>query len=70
MLALKEINNCGEELENLLLLRSSPIAVKMLKSQADIPKEAFRPKKDKNKHYGPMPGLRAVQEGPDDGGYA
>jgi uncharacterized protein (DUF169 family) len=49
--AYKEFNNCGEELESLLVLRTSPIAVKMLKSEADIPKGAYRPKKDKNKHY-------------------
>jgi uncharacterized protein (DUF169 family) len=51
MTSLKEFSNCGEELERLLVLRTSPIAVKMLKSEADIPKGAFRPKKDKNKHY-------------------
>ena len=51
MPTLKEYNSSGEELERLLLLRSSPIAVKMLKSEADIPEGAFRPKKDKNKHY-------------------
>jgi uncharacterized protein (DUF169 family) len=51
MPTLKEFNNCGEELEKLLGLSSSPIAVKMLKSEADIPKGAYRPKKDKNKHY-------------------
>ncbi len=48
MPTLKEFNSSGEELERLLLLRSSPIAVKMLKSEADIPEGAFRPKKDKN----------------------
>ena len=48
--ALKEFNTYGEELERFLLLRTSPVAVKMLKSQADIPKGALRPKKDKNKH--------------------
>jgi uncharacterized protein (DUF169 family) len=51
MPASKEFNSCGEELEQLLLLRSAPIAVKMLKSEAEIPAGAFRPKKDKNKHY-------------------
>jgi hypothetical protein len=35
--ALKQLNNYGDEMESLLLLRSSPIAVKMLKSEADIP---------------------------------
>jgi len=47
----KEFNSYGEELERLLGLRTSPVAVKMLKSEAEIPKGAFRPKKDKNKHY-------------------
>lgn len=51
MPALKEFNNYGEELESLLLLRTSPVAVKMLRSEADIPKGALKPKKDKNKHY-------------------
>ncbi len=51
MPTLKEFNKYGEELESLLALNSSPIAVKMLKSEADIPEGAFRPKKDKNKHY-------------------
>jgi len=51
MPTLKEFNRYGEELESLLALSSSPIAVKMLKSEADIPAGAFRPKKDKNKHY-------------------
>jgi uncharacterized protein (DUF169 family) len=51
MLNVKDFNNFGEELERSLVLRTSPIAVKMLKSEADIPKGAFRPKKDKNQHY-------------------
>jgi uncharacterized protein (DUF169 family) len=51
MPTLKEFTNYGEELERLLLLRTSPVAVKMLKSEADIPKGALRPKKDRNKHY-------------------
>ena len=49
--ALKQFNNFGDEMESLVLLRSSPIAVKMLKSEADIPQGALRPKKDRNKHY-------------------
>jgi uncharacterized protein (DUF169 family) len=51
MPTLKEFNGYGEELERELQLRSAPVAVKMLKSEADIPQGAFRPKKDKNKHY-------------------
>lgn len=50
MTTLPEYNNCGEELERLLLLRTSPIAVKMLKSEADIPEGALRPKKDRGIH--------------------
>ncbi len=51
MPTLKDINGYGEELEKELMLRTSPIAVKMLKSEADIPEGAIRPQKDKNKHY-------------------
>ncbi len=45
-----EFNKYGEELENFLVLRTSPIAVKMLEKEADIPKEAFRPKRDGGYH--------------------
>jgi uncharacterized protein (DUF169 family) len=45
-----EYNKYGEELENLLKLATSPIAVKMLESETDIPPEAVRPKKDRNYH--------------------
>jgi uncharacterized protein (DUF169 family) len=48
--SLSEFNKCGEELEASMLLRTSPIAVKMLEKQADIPKEAFRPKRDGRYH--------------------
>lgn len=47
---LAEFNKYGEELEKFLLLRTSPIAVKMLEKEADIPKEAIRPKKDRKYH--------------------
>jgi uncharacterized protein (DUF169 family) len=46
MSELQTFNKYGEDLENALLLRTSPVALKMLESEADIPKEAFRPKKD------------------------
>ncbi len=48
--ALSEFNKYGEELETSLLLRTSPIAVKMLTSEAEIPKGAFRPKRDGGYH--------------------
>ena len=48
--ALSAFNKYGEELEISLLLRTSPIAVKMLEKEADIPKGAFRPKRDGGYH--------------------
>lgn len=50
MTALNEFNRYGEELEKLLLLRTSPIAVKMLEKEEDIPERAVRPKKDHGYH--------------------
>ncbi|MBN1904405.1 MAG: DUF169 domain-containing protein [Deltaproteobacteria bacterium] len=47
---LSEFNKYGEELENGLLLRTSPIAVKMIEKEEDIPKGAFRPKRDGGIH--------------------
>jgi len=47
---LSTFNKYGEELEAYLLLRSSPIAVKMLEKESDVPKGAFRPKKDGGYH--------------------
>jgi uncharacterized protein (DUF169 family) len=48
--ALDVFKKYGEELETALLLRTSPVAVKMLEKEADIPKEAFHPKKDGGCH--------------------
>jgi uncharacterized protein (DUF169 family) len=50
MAKLSEFNRYGEELERLLLLRTSPLAVKMLKSEKDIPAGAIRPFKDQGIH--------------------
>lgn len=50
MATIEEYNSYGEELERLLLLRTSPIAVKMLESEDDIPEGAYRPKKDDGVH--------------------
>ena len=47
---LSHLNTFGDELETSLVLRTSPIAVKMLEKEADIPKEAFRPKRDGGYH--------------------
>jgi uncharacterized protein (DUF169 family) len=50
MTTIKEFNRLGEELETLLFLQTSPVAVKMLEKEADIPPGAIRPKKDRGYH--------------------
>ncbi len=50
MTELNEYNRYGEELEKILMLKTSPVAVKMLSSEADIPAGAMRPKKDHGYH--------------------
>jgi uncharacterized protein (DUF169 family) len=50
MTTLKEYNSYGEELEKSLLLRTSPIAIKMLEREEDVPEEAIRPKRDRGYH--------------------
>ena len=47
---LRDLNQFGDEMESSLVLRTSPIAVKMLEREEDIPKEAFRPKRDGGYH--------------------
>jgi uncharacterized protein (DUF169 family) len=44
-------NTYGADLERMMMLRTYPIALKMLKSQSEIPKGAVRPKKDRGEHY-------------------
>ena len=50
MPSLKDFRNYGEELEKRLILKTSPVAVKMLEKEADIPNGAVRPKKDRGYH--------------------
>jgi uncharacterized protein (DUF169 family) len=50
MATLKELNSFGEELRNQLLLKTYPIAIKLLEKESDIPKEATRPKRDLGRH--------------------
>ncbi|MBN1903578.1 MAG: DUF169 domain-containing protein [Deltaproteobacteria bacterium] len=45
------INRYGNDLLNMLVLRTYPIAIKMLKDETEIPKGAVRPKKDLGEHY-------------------
>ena len=40
----------GKELEEVLLLRTAPLAIKFLEKEEDIPKDAIRPKKDRGEH--------------------
>jgi uncharacterized protein (DUF169 family) len=50
MTTLKEFNTIGKDLEDLVVLRTSPLAIKMLKSESDIPAGAVRPRRDRNHH--------------------
>jgi uncharacterized protein (DUF169 family) len=45
------LNTYGVDLERLLLLRTYPIAIKMLASESEIPEGAIRPLKDGGEHY-------------------
>jgi uncharacterized protein (DUF169 family) len=50
MTTLSEYHRIGEDLERLLNLRTSPLAIKMLEKEEDIPGGAIRPKKDRGCH--------------------
>jgi uncharacterized protein (DUF169 family) len=50
MSTIGDYNRYGEELERALLLKTSPIAIKMLEKPEDIPEGAIRPKKDRGYH--------------------
>ena len=50
MSGLNNFNRYGKELEERLQLRTSPIAIKMLRKEKDIPKDAIRPKRDLGTH--------------------
>jgi uncharacterized protein (DUF169 family) len=50
MSTISEFNQYSEELEKTLMLRTLPVAIKMLEKEADIPKGAMRPKKDRGWH--------------------
>ncbi len=44
-------NTYGADLERMMYLRTYPIAIKMLKSESEIPEGSIRPKKDRGEHY-------------------
>ena len=50
MAKVTEFNGYGKEIETLMRLRTSPIAVKMLETESDIPEGAMRPKRDRGYH--------------------
>ena len=50
MSSIADFNTYGEELERLMRLHTSPIAVRMLEKEADIPEGAVRPWKDRGQH--------------------
>jgi uncharacterized protein (DUF169 family) len=54
-------NAYGTDLEKMVLLRTYPIAIKMLKSESEIPKGAVRPKKDRGEHYAACQAFAAVR---------
>jgi uncharacterized protein (DUF169 family) len=47
MPSMEDYNRFGEELEKRLILKTSPVAVKMLVSEADMPAGTIRPKRDR-----------------------
>lgn len=47
----EEMNTYGSDLLNMLVLRTYPIAIKMLKDESEIPEGAVRPRKDTGEHY-------------------
>jgi len=52
MTKLSDFNGYGEEIERWLQLRTSPIAIKLLEKEEDIPEETMRPKRDRGFHLG------------------
>ena len=44
-------NKHGADLEQMMCLKTYPIAIKLLKNEAEIPEGAIRPKKDHDEHY-------------------
>ena len=51
MTAVETVNKYGSDLLNMLVLRTYPIAIKMLKNESEIPEGSVRPKKDLGEHY-------------------
>jgi uncharacterized protein (DUF169 family) len=50
-LPLDDLKKYGADLESKMILRSSPIGIKMLQDRSQIPQGAFKPRADKYEHY-------------------
>jgi uncharacterized protein (DUF169 family) len=48
---IETMNTYGSDMLNMLVLRTYPIAIKMLKGESETPKGAVRPKRDLKTHY-------------------
>ena len=51
MVDVNEYNEYGEYIESSLALKTSPLAIKMLKTEDEIPEDALRPKRDRGYHF-------------------
>ena len=51
MTPIETVNKYGSDMLSMLILRTYPIAIKMLKDESEIPEGAKRPKKDLGEHY-------------------
>jgi uncharacterized protein (DUF169 family) len=49
-MSIDKLNAFGKKLEEVLLLRTAPLAIKFLEKEEDIPEGAIRPKKDRGEH--------------------
>ncbi len=47
----QKLHKAADELEGCLRLQTYPLAIKLLRSESDIPPEARRPKKDEDRQY-------------------
>jgi len=57
MTKLHDLRSYGEELRNRVMLKTFPVAVKLLKKETDIPKAAIRPKRDLGFHIALCQGI-------------
>jgi len=46
----EKLREYGKDIEKLIILRTAPVAVKVLKDESEIPEGSLRPKKDLNGH--------------------